>query len=256
VSQDLTRVFSIGFNLALSCTLQVLLGFILCWIYNNNFNESFSSIFYNIIEFEFASIVRSFHISMTSFIYILLYIHMFKVCYLAIVFDTSLLIWTVGLLLFINLIIIAFIGYVLPLSQMSYWGLTVFSNIIATLPYLGNFLIYWLWGCEFINEYTLIKIHTLHIVIPMEMMFLIILHLVCLHYFISSDSSDRFIFYIERIFFFYWFYFRDMLIWITIFMCVNYFGFIYWYFVFHEESWTVVNIQKTPEKVIPEWLLG
>lgn len=197
-SMDLLRIFSIGFSLALSCTIQILLGFILCWIYNNNLFNAFNNISYNILEFEFGTICRSFHISMTSFIYILLYTHILKVSYLALVFDSSFLIWTVGFIIFINLIIIAFIGYILPMSQLSYWGLVVFSNILATFPYIGNLIINWLWGCEYINEWTLIKIHMLHIVLPLEMLFIILLHLICLHYFISSDSSDRFIFYIER----------------------------------------------------------
>lgn len=252
-SMDLVRIFSIGFNLAFSCTLQIILGFILCWLFNNNFIYSFNSMYCFIFEYEFGSIIRSFHISMTSFIYILLYIHIVKVTYLALVFDSSLLVWTIGFLLWFHIIIIAFIGYVLPLNSISYWGLIVLSNIISTIPYIGNLVVNWLWGCEFINEITLVKMHTLHIVIPLEMILIILLHLVCLHYFISSDSADRFAFYIER---FDWFYYRDLLLWLILFIVLNYYVFIYWFIVMHEEYFIEVNVLKTPEKVIPEWVVG
>jgi len=136
---------------------------------------------------------------------------------------------------------------------MSYWGLTVFSNIISTIPYFGNFLIYWLWGCEFINEDTLIKIHSLHVVFPLISLFFVFMHLFFLHYFLSSDSLDRYCFYLERCFFVYFFLFRDIGLFFYFFICFLFFSCVYWYFVFHEESWVCVEVTKTSEKVIPEW---
>ena len=85
------------------------------------------------------------------------------------------------------------------------------------------------------------------------MLFVIVLHLFCLHYFLSSDLLDHFVFYVERVFFIYWFYFRDLFLFVFLLCFCFYFVFIYWYFVFHEESWMIVEVLRTSEKVIPEW---
>jgi len=87
------------------------------------------------------------------------------------------------------------------------------------------------------------------------MMGVVIIHLFLLHQYLSSDSIDRFAFYNERVLFMYWFYFRDLNIMLMIMLVLQYFIYIYWSFVFHEESFLIVNPQKTPEKVMPEDVL-
>lgn len=265
LSMDLTKLFSIGFNLGMCCATQIVLGFMLCWTYSNSMNDAFQ-IMYSINDNEFGSIMRLSHSTMASMIYVLLFIHMSKVYIYNLVFDSSVLVWMSGVLIFALLIVLTFLGYVLPMTQMSYWGLTVFSNIISTIPVLGNMVVYWFWGGEFINEFTLLKVHVIHIALPLVMMGVVIIHLFLLHQYLSSDSIDRFAFYNERILFMYWFYFRDLNIMLMIMLVLQYFIYIYWSFVFHEESFIIVNPQKTPEKVMPEdvlekhfkkgWVLG
>jgi len=151
-------------------------------------------------------------------------------------------------------IVIAFIGYVLPCTQMSFWGLTVFSNILTTVPIIGLWICYWIWGCEFIQDFTLFKVHSLHIVFPFLLLFVVLCHFFCLHYFMSSDGfCDRFAFYVERLFFYMWYLLRDLFFLYLLFGCLFYVLLIWWYFVFHEESWLVCNVLQTPDKVIPEW---
>jgi len=240
--------------------------FILCYFYSIMFwfyvvlNVCFqfcyvlSSILVFMFDFEFGFISRSLHIVFTSLIYCLLYLHIFKCIFLLLLFDVSLLVWFVGFFLYFFIVFIAFIGYVLPCTQMSYWGLTVFSNIIATLPLVGLLLCYWLWGCEYIQDFTLIKCHSLHIIFPLLLLFLILLHFFCLHYFISSDGFyDRFAFYCERLLFVLWFYLRDLFFGFILIFIYFYYIFCYWYFVFHEESFDVVDVLKTSDKIIPEW---
>ena len=194
---DLLRVFAIGFNLAISFILQIALGVLLCWIYTNAMNAAFVTTFCHLANFESGFMVRSFHINGTSLIFILLYYHIFKVLYIAIAFDSSHVTWSVGFILLLLIIVIAFLGYVLPLTQMSYWGLTVFSNILSSIPYLGPLIISWFWSGEFINDNTLLKVHSIHILAPVLSLFIILLHLVSLHYYLSSDSLDRYAFYTE-----------------------------------------------------------
>jgi len=173
---------------------------------------------------------------------------------LLLLFDFCILLWFVGFLIFFFVIFIAFIGYVLPCTQMSYWGLTVFSNLLAVFPLFGYYLCCWLWGCEYIQDFTLIKCHSLHIVFPFLLIFFVILHFFCLHYFISSDGFyDRFVFYVERLLFVLWYLFRDLFFGFSLLFVYFYVLFCYWYFVFHEESFDLVDVLRTSDKIIPEW---
>jgi ubiquinol-cytochrome c reductase cytochrome b subunit len=190
----------------------------------------------------------------TSFIFLILYIHIFKVIFLCLLFDSHLLVWGIGFIIFILVIVIAFLGYILPCTSMSYWGLTVISNVLATVPIIGVYLCNWVWGSEFINDYTLVKVHSIHIFLPFLLGFVVIAHFFALHYFLSSDGlMDRFAFYYERYFFFMLYYLRDLYLVLNLFFVFIYFICIYWYFVFHEESWEIVNILKTSDKILPEF---
>lgn len=250
----LLRVYGVGFSLGFFIVLQIVCGLCLSWVFFNSFlNSNWFFILY-IFDFDFGFVIRSVHICFTSFIFFLLYVHIFKCISLNILFDSHILVWIVGFFIFLLIIVIAFIGYVLPCTMMSYWGLTVFSNILATVPLIGQWLCYWIWGSEFINDFTLVKLHVLHIVFPFFLLFFVFFHLFCLHYFMSSDAfCDRFAFYSERLLFFSWFFLRDAFLAFFLILFILYFVFINWYFVFHEESWAIVEILKTSDKILPEW---
>ena len=224
----------------------------LCWVYSNSLKDSFQ-IMYLINDNELGSLLRLAHSTMASIIYLLIFTHIFKAMLYGLVFESAHWVWLSGFCIFMLLIVLTFLGYVLPMTQMSFWGLTVFSNILSTIPAIGNLMIYWFWGGEFINEFTLLKVHVLHIVLPMGLLGLVVLHMYLLHQYISSDAIDRFVFYNERLMFMYWFYFRDINVLLFLSVMLIYGVFVYWSFVFHEESFIIVNTQKTPEKVMPEW---
>lgn len=252
-SSNLNKMYCLGFNLGLFFFLQIASGIILTFMYNNNFNLCWFSIL-SINDFENGFLIRSIHITGTSIIYLLLYFHIIKSFIYLILHNLSTIVWLIGIIIYFFTIIIAFIGYVLPLTQMSYWGLTVFSNIISTVPYIGYILCYWIWGSEFIQDFTLIKVHSLHIFLPFILVLIIILHFYFLHYYISSDFFfDRFVFYYEKSIFTYYYMYRDFLSLLLILFNYIYMINIYWYFVFHEESFEIVNVMKTSDKIIPEW---
>ena len=243
-------MFSIGFNIAIALILQIVSGIILSWSYSNSINEAFYATYTGPSQTE-VPIVKSVHIVVTSFIFILMYVHIYKVLYTLIIANSSIIVWVLGYCLLLSIIIIAFLGYVLPATQMSYWGLTVFSNIISTFPIIGNKLVHWIWTAEFINKKTLQKIHSLHIVLPLLTIQLILMHILYLHHFLSSDTIERFVFHIERD----W-VFRDTLVILYTSSVLTLFIFINWHSALHEESWEILQTTKTPEKVLPEWLRG
>lgn len=252
-SSDLSKLYCIGFLIGIFFTFQILSGILLSFIYSNNFVMCWYSII-SITDFEAGFLIRSIHITGTSFIYLTIYIHMFKVFFQIILHNSAYIVWLIGIIIYFLTVITAFIGYVLPLTQMSYWGLTVFSNILSTIPFIGKLLCFWVWGSEFIQDFTLIKVHSLHIILPLVLAFLIVFHLYFLHFFMSSDGFfDRFTFYYEKNLFVYYFFLRDFLILIYLLNIYVYFIYINWIFVFHEESFEIVDTMKTSDKIIPEW---
>ena len=205
-SYDISKLYCIGFVIANLFAFQLLSGILLSFLYNNSFLTCWFSIL-SVNDFEYGFLIRSIHITGTSFIYLTLYVHIYKIFFYNILHNSRFIVWIIGVVIYFLTVVIAFIGYVLPLTQMSYWGLTVFSNILSTIPFLGKVLCFWFWGSEFIQDFTLIKVHSLHIFLPFILIIFIILHFV----------------------------------------------FINWTFVFHEESFEIVNIMKTSDKIIPEW---
>jgi len=163
-------------------------------------------------------------------------------------------VWFCGFMVFVLLVVVTFLGYVLPCTQMSYWGLTVFSNLFTAVPIIGSCLILWFWGSDFIQDFTLVKCHIIHIALPFVILFLICAHLFILHYYMSSDGFlDRFCFYLERIIFFTFVAIRDSFLMFISFFLLVYMIFLGWFLVFHEESFILCNVVKTSDKIIPEW---
>merc|ERR1712031_93400 len=155
---------------------------------------------------------------------------------------------------FVCCVLLTFLGYVLPCTQMSYWGLTVFSNLFTAVPLFGSLLVSWFWGSDFIQDFTLLKCHILHIVLPFVFLLFVCLHLFVLHFYMSSDGFlDRFCFYCERLIFCAFVLVRD-LFFCVFFCCLFVFCvLVVWFFVFHEESFILCNVLKTSDKILPEW---
>jgi ubiquinol-cytochrome c reductase cytochrome b subunit len=205
-------------------------------------------------DFSKGFLVRSMHITGTSACFALLYAHIFKIFYTAILFNSGWLPAVLGVIIYFLVVVIAFIGYVLPLSQMSFWGLTVFSNIISAVPVVGILICKWLWGGEFIQDFTMTKVFSLHVFLPFVLIMLFLAHILSLHTSLSSETlEDRFSFYAERMIFTTFFLYRDAFTLFLLIIVLSYMIVIYWDFVFHEESFEFTNVLKTPDKIIPEW---
>jgi len=232
-SGDLFRVYCVGFVLSFLVCFQVWSGFMLSWVFVVGFVLCWSGVLVFVFDFEVGFFLRSVHIVVTSLVYGFLYVHVFRCFFLLLLFDVSLLVWCVGGFLYGVVVFVAFMGYVLPCTQMSYWGLTVFSNVVSVVPFFGLVLCYWLWGCEYIQDFTLVKCHAFHVILPLLLLGFVVFHFFCLHYFLSSDGfCERFVFCYERVLFVLWFYFRDLGFCVCLLCGYGYCVFCYWYFVF------------------------
>lgn len=137
---------------------------------------------------------------------------------------------------------------------MSYWGLVVFSNILGAIPVIGGLILSWLWGGEFIGIATMAKIYALHIVLPLSVCFIILLHLMALHASLSTDSSP-FGHLVYTDYFICIHFFQDFGVLSVFFLIYVYVIELYWNFALHEESFILFDPLKTSSKIIPEWFL-
>jgi len=162
----------------------------------------------------------------------------------------------VGWCVVVGVLGVSFVGYVLPLSSMSYWGLTVFSNVVTTVPVVGEWLCVWLWGSEFVSDFTVRRCLVGHVFVPGLVVGGVCFHVWVLHVWVGSDGVwDRGGLSCEKVWFGWWFGVRDvvvvwvvMVVWCLIGVCC-------WWWWLHEEMWIPVSVVVTSEKVVPEWFV-
>jgi len=150
-------------------------------------------------EVSLGIIFRVFHLTSATLFFIILYLHVFRGLFIA--SYRSIGTWWSGISILILMIITAFVGYVLPWGQISYWGATVITNLVSSVPVVGSSLVIWLWGGFSVNERTLGLYFTIHYLLPHYILAIVVLHLSRLHDGGSSNIvgfiplSDKHIFY-------------------------------------------------------------
>lgn len=239
-----------GSFLGLFLIIQIIRGFLLSIHYCPNINFAFNRIIYIIQDTNKGWLIHNIHINGASFFFICIYIHIARGIY----YRSFKLIhtWLIGVTIFILSIATAFLGYVLPWGQISFWGATVITNIVSTAPFIGPNLILWIWGGFSINNATLNRFYSLHFILPFIILILIILHLYFLHIYGSSNptGTNR---NLNKIYFHIYFTFKDILGFILI---INIFIFIIYqkpYIFSDPDNFIQANPLITPTHIQPEW---
>ena len=235
-----------GFLLSLIIIFQIFSGLLLSSFYCNLFIYSYYSLVHIIREVTFGFIIRYIHSNGASFIFALSFLHISR----AIIFGSFIFIplsWLSGIIILLFIIIIAFIGYVLPYGQMSFWGATVITNLLSFIP----FLIEWVNGSYFISEPTLKRFFVLHYLFSFILLIILFYHLFYLHY-QSSNNPLGVINYFLSPFFPYLFSkdFFGLLIISGVYYIIS---FISIFRLSHPDNGLTVNGFITPLHILPEW---
>ena len=177
--------WNIGSLLGLCLIIQLITGLFLSIHYSASINEAFNNIINIIQDINYGWIIRILHINGASIFFICLYLHIGRNIY----YQSFNLIetWFIGVTIYLLTIITAFLGYVLPWGQISFWGATVITNLLSAIPYIGLNLVEWIWGGFSVNSPTLNRFYSLHFIIPFVILFLVIIHLIYLH---KSGSTN------------------------------------------------------------------
>nr|YP_010567861.1 cytochrome b [Lampsilis cardium]UZC55528.1 cytochrome b [Lampsilis cardium] len=176
---NLSVWWNFGSLLGLCLATQIVTGLFLAMHYTSNVDLAFYSVAHISRDVNYGWLMRTIHANGASFFFVCLYLHtgrgMYYGSYLA--KET----WNIGIILLFLTMATAFLGYVLPWGQMSFWGATVITNLLSAIPYIGKTLVYWLWGGFSVSNATLNRFFVLHFVLPFAIAAFAAVHLLFLH---------------------------------------------------------------------------
>merc|ERR1711907_422667 len=179
---QLNSFWNFGFLLGVGIMMQIVTGLFLALHYTSEINSAYYSVFFLIREVYYGWCLRYFHSSGASFVFMFVFVHLARGIFYGSYFYNSNT-WFTGILILILLIIIAFLGYVLPFGQMSFWGATVITNLLSPFPCL----IEWLCGGYCVHSPTLKRFFVLHFILPFILLAFVVLHLFYLHFHSSNN---------------------------------------------------------------------
>nr|YP_010329900.1 cytochrome b [Asota paliura]UNP54649.1 cytochrome b [Asota paliura] len=171
--------WNFGSLLAMCLIIQIVTGLFLTMYYTANIELAFYSVNYICRNVNYGWLIRTLHANGASFFFICIYLHIGRGIY----YESFNLkhTWMVGVTILFLLMATAFMGYVLPWGQMSFWGATVITNLLSAIPYLGSMLVNWIWGGFAVDNATLTRFYTFHFLLPFIILMMTMIHLLFLH---------------------------------------------------------------------------
>nr|QBQ82966.1 cytochrome b [Nycticebus bengalensis] len=179
--------WNFGSLLGLCLTIQIVTGLFLAMHYTSDTTTAFSSVAHICRDVNYGWIIRYIHANGASMFFFCLFIHIGRGLYYGsfTLLDT----WNIGIMLLIAVMATAFMGYVLPWGQMSFWGATVITNLLSAIPYIGTNLVEWVWGGFSVDKATLTRFFAFHFILPFIVAALVVIHLIFLHETGSNNPS-------------------------------------------------------------------
>nr|UYA97549.1 cytochrome b [Megacopta cribraria] len=176
---NISAWWNFGSLLGLCLMIQLISGLFLAMHYTANIEMAFNSVIHICRDVNNGWLIRHTHANGASLFFMCLYLHVGRGLYYG---SYKLhMTWMVGVILLLLIMGTAFLGYVLPWGQMSLWGATVITNLLSSIPYLGNTLVKWLWGGFSVDNATLTRFFTLHFMLPFVIAAMVMIHLLFLH---------------------------------------------------------------------------
>nr|ABU45749.1 cytochrome b [Cardinalis sinuatus] len=176
---NISSWWNFGSLLGLCLITQIITGLLLSMHYTADTNLAFSSVAHMCRDVQFGWLIRNLHANGASFFFICIYFHIGRGLYYGSYLNKET--WNVGVILLLALMATAFVGYVLPWGQMSFWGATVITNLFSAIPYIGQTLVEWAWGGFSVDNPTLTRFFALHFLLPFLIVGLTLVHLTFLH---------------------------------------------------------------------------
>lgn len=251
--RNLSYWWNFGFLAGFVLVLQILSGLFLAMHYHADAGHAFDSIQHIMRDVNYGWLIRYLHSTGASAFFIVIYVHMARTLYYGSYRAPRELLWWSGQVLLLIIMATAFMGYLLPWGQMSYWGAQVITNLFRATPLVGDEVVIWLRGDFTIGDVTLRRFFVLHYLFPFLLAGIVVIHLIALHYVKSSNPSGINLADRDNIPFHPYYTTKD-------FFGLGVFLIVFCYFVFFQPQFFIepannipANRLQTPEHIVPEW---
>nr|YP_009370805.1 cytochrome b [Truljalia hibinonis]ARO46899.1 cytochrome b [Truljalia hibinonis] len=247
---NITTWWNFGSLLGMCLMVQILTGLFLAMHYTSNVDLAFNSIIHICRDVNYGWIIRSLHANGASMFFICLYLHVGRGMY----YSSFNLVntWMIGTLILLLTMATAFMGYVLPWGQMSFWGATVITNLMSAIPYIGSTLVQWIWGGFAVDNATLTRFFTFHFLLPFIITAFVMIHLLFLHQTGSSNpmgiNSN-----LDKIPFHPYFTMKDIMGFLITLLILTLLSLTNPYLLGDPDNFIPANPLVTPIHIQPEW---
>jgi len=232
--------------------LQIVTGIFLAMNYVPSFDLAFLSCEHIMRDVNYGWLIRYMHANGASFFFLLVYFHIGRGLYFNSYTKPRDIVWVIGVIILLLMIITAFLGYVLPWGQMSFWAATVITNLVTAVPYFGQEIVIWLWGGYSVDHATLNRFFSLHYLLPFVLVFLVLLHVIFLHDKGSSNPLGLVLFK-DKVMFNPYYTIKD--VYTVIIVLIFFVGFVSFApnYLGHTDNYIMANPLVTPAHIVPEW---
>nr|YP_010895104.1 cytochrome b [Dorylomorpha alaskensis]WJW73630.1 cytochrome b [Dorylomorpha alaskensis] len=247
---NISTWWNFGSLLGLCLIIQILTGLFLAMHYTADISLAFNSVNHICRDVNYGWLLRTMHANGASFFFICVYLHIGRgMYYNSYLFKPT---WLVGVIILFLLMATAFMGYVLPWGQMSFWGATVITNLLSAVPYLGTDLVQWIWGGFAVDNATLTRFFTFHFILPFIVLAMVMIHLLFLHQ-TGSNNPMGLNSNIDKIPFHPYFTFKDIVGFLIMLFLLIMLTLINPYMLGDPDNFIMANPLVTPVHIQPEW---
>nr|UVU19753.1 cytochrome b [Hierodula chinensis] len=247
---NISSWWNFGSLLGLCLGIQIMTGLFLAMHYSAHIDLAFSSVVHICRDVNYGWLLRTLHANGASMFFICIYLHIGRGMYYG--SYKYYFTWMTGVLILFLVMATAFMGYVLPWGQMSFWGATVITNLLSAIPYLGIELVQWVWGGFAVDNATLNRFFTFHFVLPFIVAAVVMIHLLFLHQ-TGSNNPLGLNSNIDKIPFHPYFTFKDTFGFIILFMFLSILSLKEPYILGDPDNFIPANPLVTPVHIQPEW---
>ncbi len=244
--------WNFGFLSAMCLILQIVTGILLAMNYTPHVDLAMASVEHIMRDIDYGWLISYCHASGASMFFIVAYIHIARGLYYGSYMTPRELPWLVGVVIFILMMATAFMGYVLPWGQMSFWGATVITNLFSVVPIYGTQIVTWLWGAFNVGNATLNRFFSLHYLLPFAIAACSLIHIAYIH----KDGSNNPLGIngnIDKIPFYPYFIVKDLWSLVVFAIFFSFFVFFSPNLLGHPDNYIEANPLVTPPHIVPEW---
>jgi len=249
---NLNYMWSFGSTAGLCLVIQILTGIFLAMHYSPHIDLAFNSVEHIMSDVNNGWLIRYTHANGASMFFIVVYCHIFRGLYYGSYMFPRGRLWASGVIIFLLMMATAFMGYVLPWGQMSFWGATVITNLFSAIPSVGGSIVEWLWGGFSVGNATLNRFFSLHYLMPFVIAGLVIVHLSLLHN-KGSNNPLGVGTNVDTVSFYPYFYVKDLFAFFILILLFSFFIVFFPNILGHSDNYIPANPLSTPAHIVPEW---